>query len=62
MADYVARYPLLGPVEQLPCDLVLGEYQARHRCGDRPSHAEYLAVFASRHADLAKRLQAIDAE
>jgi serine/threonine protein kinase len=36
------------------------EYYARRRYGDRPTHAEYLAAFGSRHPDLAKQLQAVD--
>ncbi len=39
LADYVARYPLLGPVEQLSCDLIVDEYYARRRYDDRPTHA-----------------------
>jgi hypothetical protein len=60
LADYVARYPLLGPVEGLPDDLIVNEYYARSRYGDRPTHAEYLDVFGSHHPDLAKQLQAVD--
>ncbi len=60
LADYVARYSLLGPVEQLPDDLIVNEYYARCRYGDRPTHAEYLDAFGSRHPELAKQLQAID--
>jgi formylglycine-generating enzyme required for sulfatase activity/energy-coupling factor transporter ATP-binding protein EcfA2/predicted Ser/Thr protein kinase len=60
LADYVARYPLLGPVEQLPSDLIADEYYARRRYGGRPTHAEYLAAFGAVHSDLAKQLQAID--
>ena len=60
LSDYVARYPLLGPVEQLPCDLIVDEYYARRRYGDRPTHAEYLDVVGSFHPELAKQLQAID--
>ena len=60
LADYVTRYSLLGRVEQLPVDLIVNEYYARRRYGDRPTHAEYLDAFGSRHPDLAKQLQAID--
>ncbi len=62
LSDYVARYPLLGPVEQLPNDLIVNEYYARSRYGDRPTHAQYLDVFGSRHTDLARQLQVIDDE
>ncbi len=60
LSDYVARYPLLGPVEQLPTDLIVNEYYARRCCGDRPTHAEYLDAFGAFHPDLAQQLQAID--
>ncbi len=60
LADYVARYCLLGPVGQLPNDLIADEYYARRRYGDRPTHAEYLDVFGVRHPELAKQLQAMD--
>jgi serine/threonine protein kinase len=60
LADYVARYSLLGPVEQLPCELIVDEYYVRRRYGGRPTHSEYLDVFGSRHPDLANHLQAID--
>ncbi len=39
LADYVARYPALGPLEELPLDLIADEYYARCRYGDRPTHA-----------------------
>ncbi len=60
LADYVTRYALLGPVEQLPCDLIVNEYYARSHYGDRPTHAEYLEAYGVNHPELAKQLQAID--
>ena len=60
LSDYAARYPSLGPVEQLPTDLIVDEYYARRRYGDRPTHAEYLDAFGAFHPRLANRLQAID--
>jgi serine/threonine protein kinase/formylglycine-generating enzyme required for sulfatase activity len=60
LADYVARYPSLGAVEQLPNDLVVAEYYARRRYGDRPTHSEYLIAFGARHPHLEKQLQVID--
>ena len=62
LADYAARYPLLGPVEQFSVDLVVGEYYARRRFGDRPAHAEYLEKFGIHYPDLTERLQAVDRE
>ena len=62
LADYAARYPQLGPVEQFPIDLVVGEYYARCRYGDQPAHDEYLAQFGPLHPELAQRLQAVDDE
>jgi serine/threonine protein kinase len=62
LADYVARYPLLGPVERLPVDLLVGEYYVRRRYGDRPTHEEYLERFGPLHPGLARRLRAVDDE
>jgi eukaryotic-like serine/threonine-protein kinase len=62
LADYVARYPRLGPLEQLPIDLIVDEYYARCRFGDRPTHAEYLEVFGQQHPDLEERFRVIDEE
>ena len=62
LVDYAARYPVLGPVEQFPVDLVVGEYYARRRYGDQPAHEEYLEMFGRLHPDLAQRLQAVDDE
>jgi len=62
LADYAARYPLLGPVERLPVDLLVGEYYVRRRYGDRPTHGEYLERFGSLRPGLAQRLRAVDDE
>ena len=62
LADYAARYPMLGSVEQFPVDLLVGEYDARCRYGDKPTHDEYLGTFGSLHPELAQRLQAVDDE
>lgn len=45
LADYVARYPTWGPLEELPTELIAHEYWVRRRWGDRPSHDEYLSVY-----------------
>ena len=63
LADYVARYPALGPLESLPPDLIAVEYYVRRRHGEHPSHAEYLELVAEPfHPDLRGRLQSVDDE
>jgi serine/threonine protein kinase len=46
LEDYVARYPVLGPLDCLCSALIVEEYWVRHRWGDHPNHDEYLARFA----------------
>ena len=60
LADYVARYPALGPLEGLPVGLVHDEYYARRRNGDRPIVEEYVKVFGKDQQELAELLQAIE--
>jgi serine/threonine protein kinase len=62
LEDYVARHPELGPVDRLPGELIGEEYLARHRWGDRPGQAEYLARFPKQAAVLPGIFEAIDAE
>ncbi len=45
LEDYVARFPELVALDQLPIELIAEEYRVRHRWGDRPSHAEILSRF-----------------
>lgn len=52
LADYVALYPQLGPIEELPAELICHEYCVRHRWGDKPPHDEYLDAFGKRHPNL----------
>lgn len=37
LADYLARYPELGPADALPTDLLLAEQEARRQFGDEAS-------------------------
>jgi tRNA A-37 threonylcarbamoyl transferase component Bud32 len=62
LEDYVARYPELGPLEQLPLELIGEEYLVRHHHGDRPSHAEYLRRFPWHRHELMGELARIDQE
>ena len=62
LEDYVARFDDLGPLDLLPDDLVAHEYRVRHRWGDRPRHAEYLARFGAKRPALAQLLSKVDAQ
>jgi Protein kinase domain len=59
---YVKRIPRLGPLQQLPVDLIGEEYRVRQCWGDRPAHAEYAARFPGRGAALRTALERVDAE
>jgi len=62
LEDYAARYPELGGLARLPVELIAEEYRVRHRWGDHPSHAEYVARFAQQGPLLLETLQRIDVE
>ncbi|HMP16634.1 MAG TPA: serine/threonine-protein kinase [Gemmatales bacterium] len=57
--DYTRRYPELSP-EQLPLDLILEEWQQRHRWGDKPDKGAYLKRFPRHAAALEKKLKEED--
>jgi eukaryotic-like serine/threonine-protein kinase len=59
LEHYVARYPVLGPVQQLPLDLIEDEFRIRHLYGDRPQPDEYVARFGAWHPEIAERLASI---
>lgn len=42
---YVERYAELGPLHNLPPELIVDEYRVRHQHGDRPAQAEYKQRF-----------------
>jgi len=60
LEDYARCYPALGSVEELPEGLIVTEYRARHRWGDKPAHAEYLERFLGRADALGPALKAAD--
>jgi tetratricopeptide (TPR) repeat protein/tRNA A-37 threonylcarbamoyl transferase component Bud32 len=62
LEEYVARFPEIGPLEQLPLALVREEYRVRKIWGDNPAHAEYAARFAARGPALSEALARADAE
>ena len=58
--DYVAKYPQLGPVEQLPLTAILHEYRVRKLAGDGRPHSEYLERFSADGRPVVEQLQRID--
>src|SRR5262249_1057783 len=62
LEEYVSRFPELGPVGQLPTDLIQEEYHVRHCWGDRPGHGEFLERFGAQADRLGELLAKIDAE
>ncbi|MFM7056913.1 MAG: serine/threonine-protein kinase, partial [Planctomycetota bacterium] len=60
LEDYLRRIPSMQSCGPWPLDVIAAEYTLRHRCGDRPNHAEMLQRFPHARAELPARLQAID--
>ena len=60
LEDYCRQYPALGPPDQLADELIVAEYQARHRWGDKPTHAEYRTRFLGKANDLDEKLVQAD--
>jgi eukaryotic-like serine/threonine-protein kinase len=56
LEDYVARFPDLGRLRELPAELILCEYRVRHQRGDRPDRSEYLQRFGERIIPCVDRL------
>ena len=54
--DYVARYPALEPLSELPIDLIEEEFSVRHLFGDRPGIEEYVSRFGTWHPHLGEQL------
>jgi hypothetical protein len=62
LESYAARYPELGPFDELPLDLVGQEYRVRCQWGDRPTHSDYLSRFQERLERIRAELVRIDSE
>ena len=62
LEGYIARFPDLGCVADLPLDVVIAEYRIRHRWGDKPDHDEYVRRFSSLSAELPDALTKVDRE
>lgn len=60
LGEYVAEFPALGALSQLPLDLIGEEYRVRQRFGDRPPHSAYHIRFREHGLALTAALTAID--
>lgn len=60
LEHYCERYPALGAADQLPDEMIVAEYQARHRWGDKPSHDEYQQRFPGKADALVVLLKQTD--
>ena len=60
--DYLKVYGMLGPVEQLPADLIAAEYRVRCWSGEPPGHEEYATRFPRQAVALRGLLAQIDGE
>ncbi len=57
LEEYVNEFPELGPLADLPLELIVAEFRTRWLCGDRPGLKGYLQRFPTRQADLEPLLQ-----
>lgn len=62
LEDYLDRFPELGSGENIPLELVVSEFRARHHWGDRPPVEGYAARFAHLHGQLEEALSQVLAE
>ncbi|MBT6153575.1 MAG: serine/threonine protein kinase [Planctomycetaceae bacterium] len=60
--DYIARFPMLETPGNLPVEIIIEEYRARHRWGDAPTHEEYTSRFATQRKLLLAEFHRIDRE
>lgn len=62
LESYVAAFPELGSLDQLPLELVAQEYRVRRQWGDRPDHAGFLARSPTRWNEIQAELLRVDEE
>lgn len=59
--DYASEFPELGPLAELPAELIGEEYRVRVRWGERPASLVFLARFSPREREIAEVVQEIEA-
>ncbi len=62
LENYSQAFQELGPVEDLPADLIMEEYRVRARWAKPPQREDFLARFATRRDELEPLLAVVDAE
>ena len=62
LGDYAELHPELGPPGNWPLELIGEEYRVRQIWGDHPTHADILARFSDREAEIRPLLGQIDDE
>jgi serine/threonine protein kinase len=60
LEDYVALLPELGPLQDLPLDLLREEYCARRRRGEQPTVDSYVVRFPNRSSEIRSALSEAD--
>ncbi len=60
LADYVARYPELGSLSELPAELIINEYYAICRWEEPLGHHKFLASYRRDDPELCQGLREID--
>lgn len=60
LEHYASRYPELGPLAELPVDVIADEYHIRAHCGAPPSPDEYYQRFPTQRSQLVAALADID--
>lgn len=60
LEKYRARYPELGPLEELPLPLIAAEYRARLLAGDKPSKADYRGRFPQHRETMMELLDQVE--
>jgi tRNA A-37 threonylcarbamoyl transferase component Bud32 len=62
LEDYIDMFSELGPLADLPTELIEEEYRARTRWGDRPHPERFVRRFESRKEQILQTLRRVDVE
>ncbi len=62
LEDYLARFPALGPLDNLPIELIGEEYRTRASLGEPPGRNEYYERFPNRRTEIDLLFDQLSAE